>query len=128
MAKSSLVYFEDVSIRRSSNSYIVNLELDGDDFYIRNPIIEDIAMKGNTDKNLIAILLAYIEYARRSRNSDENPKARKIENEIVSSVICELLKKYSAEELIDMVKELKWHEICEIFYSQNPILKIEEII
>ena len=126
--ENNLVYFEDVTIRRSSKSFIVTIELDGDDFYIRDLLIEDIAMKGNIDENLIAIILAYIEHARRDRNADADFVARKVENRVVSSVLVELLKVHSAEELIDIFKELKWHEICEIFYSQNPILKIEEII
>ena len=128
MTKSNnLVYFEDVTIRRSSKSFIVNIELDGDDFYIRDLLIEDIAMKGNVDENLIAIILAYIEHARRDRNADGN-KVRKVENRVLSSVLVELLKVHSAEELIDIFKGLKWHEICEILSSDNPVYKIAEFV
>lgn len=122
------IYFEDVKIVRKKDSHVVTFEMEECSFYIKAAEAEKIAIKNNEDENLIAIILAYMEYARKNRNSDENPKAKKLEEEVVSWGITELLKKYSAETIIDGFKELKWHELCDILESQNPVEKIEEFI
>ena len=129
MAKeNNFIYFEDVKIVRKKDSYVVTFEMEDCSFYIKVSEIEEIATKNDEEEVLIATILAYIEYARKCRNSDKNPKAKRLEEEKVASGISDLLRKYSIETIIDFFKELKWYEMCEIIQSDDPIGKIEEII
>ena len=124
----NFIFIEDVQIVRKGIYYVVTLEMDDYTFYIKSSNVEEIATKNQEDMNFVALLLAYIEYARRSRNSGNDPSARKLDHEIVSSAISEILKKYSLETIIDVFKELKWHEIVYILKSDSPVAEMDEII
>ena len=127
--ENNFIYIEDIKIERKVSSYVVTLVMeDNHSFYIKDFEVDDIAEKNREDENFVAILLAYIEYARRCRNSGNDPRAKKLDPEIVSTAISEILKKYSLESVIDIFKDLKWHEIAQIIKSDNPIAEIDEVI
>lgn len=128
--KNNFTYFEDVrvSMSRKKLSFKVDLELEGFSFYVSKAIVDEIATKNKEDENLVAIILAYIEYARKSRNADNNCKAKKLEDELLISGVSRLLQEYPIERVIEIMGLLKWHEICKILASNNPVEEVEEVI
>ena len=122
------IYFENVKVWREKTYYVIALELEGETFYIDEEQVEDIANKTKQDEDLTAIVLAYIEYARKSRNSDKDDKVKSLEDDVLFFGLSKLLDKYSGEELIEIIRELKWHEICQVLNSEKPISEIEEFI
>lgn len=124
------IYFEDIKVSkcRENSSFKVELDTEGYTFFIKNRLTEKISMESREDENLIAIILAYIEYARKSRNSDKDDKVKSLEDDVLFFGLSKLLDKYSGEELIEIMRELKWHEICQVLNSEKPIAEIEEFI
>ena len=117
-----------VSASQRNISYKVELE-DGEYiFYIKKDTVQEIAIQSNEDEPLIAIILAYLEYARKSRNTGNSSRTRRIEEEQVISSISALLKVYAAEMLITIFRALKWHEMYQVICSENPNQELEEII
>ncbi len=123
-----ICFYEDIGVKRNKKTYVVTLELEEYTFYINSSEVENISEKNGADENLIAIILAYIEYARKCRNADGNKRAPKIDERIIASAITELLVKYSEEEVIYFFKDLKWHELFEILNSNTPIRTIENFL
>ena len=126
----NLICYEEatVSEARKGKSYIVDLDMDGYSFYIDKEMVKDISIKSSEDEAFIAIILAYIEYARKCRNADNNKKVKALDKEILNVGILILLQKYAAERVIDIIKELKWHEISRVLESKDPLQELEEII
>ena len=124
------IYFEDIKVSkcRENSSFKVELDTEGYTFFIKNRLTEKISIESRDDENLIAIILAYIEYARKSRNSDKDDKVKSLEDDVLFFGLSKLLDKYSGEELIEIIRELKWHEICQVLNSEKPISEIEEFI
>ena len=124
------IYFEDIKVSkcRENSSFKVELDTEGYTFFIKNRLTEKISIESREDENLIAIILAYIEYARKSRNSDKDDKVKSLEDDVLFFGLSKLLDKYSGEELIEIIRELKWHEICQVLNSEKPISEIEEFI
>ena len=126
----NFVCFEEVTISktRKETLYKVNLELEGYIFYIDKEIVDNIISQTHEDENLIAILLAYIEYSRKSRNTHNRGRAKCLDKKLLVDGISKLLVSYSSERLIKLVRNLKWHEIDYVFNSDNPIEKMDEVI
>ena len=126
----NFVCFEDVMVsktRTSSNSFKVNLEMEGYIFYIEKAIVDEIT-KDYEDENLVAIILAYIKYVRVCRNANNQRKAKRLSEKVLISGVSDLLGKYPSDELIKIIRNLKWHEICRVLESDDPTKEIEEII
>lgn len=114
-------FYEDLVIflHKGGLSYIVDMVDRG--FFIEREITEMIASENNENPHLVAALLAYIKNARKSGNEgvdvsrqDKQPTS----TELLTS-ISSLLEEYNIEAIINCFKELKWHEMKKILYSQN---------
>lgn len=124
----SFVYFEDAEVTRTKKLYRVFLEDEESTFFLKEEIVDSIADQTGEDPNLVAILLANIDYVRKSRekmNGGSTPT--KIENKLMVECVSMLLKVISIDELIARFKAMKWHEILKVFDSQNPVEEIEEL-
>ena len=121
-------YFQDAMVSRKNTMYVVDLEVEEAKFYLGEKMIDEIARKTGEDKNLIAILIAYIDYVRKSRGKRNGKHDGGIQNlpyeDIVDGVTA-LLRKISIDDLIEKIKGLKWHEIKSVLTGELPI---EEII
>lgn len=108
--------------------YRVRLEDEEDVFYIKSELTEKIASKADIDVELVAILLSYIECARKSRNAYHKKKVKRMEDEVLFEGIIALLFGYSIENLLKLIHSLKWHEISDIINADNPVEEIKKII
>jgi len=121
MTNNNLTYFEGMEVikTRKSQYYKVVFE-DGEcTIYISEKNVQEICENCQEEQVLVAILLACIEYIRKDTSTDKN-KIRKIDEKIVVESTVKLLSDYTAETLILYIKSLKWHEVKEIYESQNP--------
>ena len=122
-------YFEEMEvwvIRRKEN-YQVILE-DDIKFNVNGKLVEKISSTNDQTEELIAILLAYVEYARSNINSAGKKREKPISDDILSTSITELLHCYSIDTLINLFKVLKWHEISLILNAESPVIEIEKIV
>lgn len=128
-AKSNFFYFEEAEVSQTKGGlYRVRLEEEDSVFYVKSELTERIAFKSDVDAELVAILLAYIEYARKSRNADHEKKAKRIDDEDLYQGIVALLFSYPIENLIELIHPLKWHEISDILNADNPVEEMKKII
>ena len=95
--------------------------------YVNTMIAEEISSEVNEEKSLIAVLLAYIEYIRKSNSTKERKNSRMDKDRIISSTIS-LITAYPTEILIGYIKNLKWHEVKAIFKSANPVKELKQSI
>ena len=96
--------------------------------YIDEYLIEQIFLSTREDKNIIARILAYIEYARKSINVQGYERVCGFNSEAIISTFSELINHYTIEMILEVVQGLKWYEINSIIYSRRPIRALEEII
>ena len=113
---------------RKEEGYFVYFDIDESAVCINRDEVNMVVEKIHDDDMFVAIILACIEYARRSINSTNEPEVKKINEDLIAKVIQKIYVKYSLEIIIDIIKDLKWHEICQIIKSKDPIEVIEEII
>lgn len=114
-------YYEDLVIflHKGGLSYIVDMVDRG--FFIERDLTEMLSSENHEEPHLMAALLAYIKNARKSGNEgvisteQDNPLTH---GELLTS-ISSLLEEYSIEKIINCFKDLKWHEMKRILYSQN---------
>lgn len=127
--ESNFFYFEEVEVSQTKGGlYRVKLEEEECVFYIKPELTQRIASKADVNEELVAILLAYIEYARRSRNADHEKKVKRIEDKDLFEVISALLFSFSIENLIEFIHPLKWHEISDIINADSPVEEMKKII
>lgn len=123
-------YFEDVVVisKPQRESYSVNLIETG--VFIEKSLAKMIAEEKNEEPILIAILLAYIKIARQNGNAGlpiEKHDTPPTDGELLSA-ISSMLDKYEIERIIRVFRDLKWHEMKEIIYSDEAQNKIEPYI
>lgn len=122
MTKSNgFVYFDDAVVRRTSDFYKVVLEEEEVTIFKKVSLVEDIVAKTRYDENLIAILLAQIEFIRRDNAKLSKKIPRRINNENIIRGVSILLESVSIEELISKVKSSNWHELVNAFEAEDPI-------
>lgn len=121
-------YYEDIIIylHKGGLSYVVDMVDRG--FFIERDLTEMLASENNENPYLMAALLAYIKNARKSGNEgviitkqDDPPTSTELLNSISS-----LMEKYNIENIISCFKDLKWHEMKKILYSENAKEDIRE--
>ena len=129
MTNNNLIFFEGAEIAetRSGKYYRVVLEDEECTVYVNTMIAEEISSEVNEEKSLIAVLLAYIEYIRKSNSTKERKNSRMDKDRIISSTIS-LITAYPTEILIGYIKNLKWHEVKAIFKSANPVKELKQSI
>lgn len=126
-ARKSYVYFDDAEVTRTSKLYKVILEQEETTIYLKETLVETIATSTNQDENLIAILLAHMECVRRSRNTNINKDARKLDDKIVAEGLKILLRDILIEDLIQKMQSIKWHQIVEILTAESPIEELRNL-
>ena len=96
--------------------------------YIKETLVDCIAATTNQDENLIAILLAHIEFVRKNRDKKNiDLVTRKLDNKIVAEGLEILLREFLIEDLIQTMQSIKWHQIVEILEAESPIEEIRKL-
>ena len=127
-SKNSFVYFDDAEVTRTSKRYKVILKQENVTMYFKQEIVDSIKNMTDEDANLVAILLAHIEFVRRNTNKEDiGVFVRKLENEDIVEGLEVLLRYKSLEELIEIVQTLKWHQIVEIMTAESPIEELRNL-
>ena len=127
MTNTNIIYYDEATVSKTRSSFKVELEESAVTIFIPFSVVQNICEKTADDEAMIAILLAYIEDTRKSAITP-TIRIRKIKDETIVVNITELLVKYPVEQLIEIVRGLKWHQIREIFESVNPEEQIEEFV
>lgn len=129
MAKySSFLCFEDAEVTRTKNNrykvYLIEEEME---IIIGDNLVKEIALATSEEENLIAILLSYIDFVRRSRITQTVTAPRKVKEEVLITSLIKLLRENPIERLINIVKYLKWHQLLDVLTSEEPSEKIQEL-
>lgn len=127
MTNTNFTYYGEATISKTRSSFKIELEKAEVTIFVPFNIVEQICERAIDYETMVAVLLAYIEVIRKN-SFTVNVKNRKIRDDILISNTIRLLEKFSAEQLIEVVKELKWHEIERIFNSENPENEIDEFV
>ena len=123
---SKFIYFTGVQVSKTKgDNYEVFFEYEELTIYVSSSDVTRISMEVGEREEVIAIVLAYIEYIYQSTNVPFERIERMKQGVINENLIC-ILSKMVAEEFIQEIKEIKWHQLVEIFESENPIQKINE--
>lgn len=128
MMTKNFFYFENIRVSETRSGLYYKVELEEEDatILVKKDLVEEITPY--EQEELIAILLACMEYSRRCRNHTREAKAPKPnENQLVKCII-ELLTFYPMENLIEIIRDLKWSEISDILNANNPIKAMQKII
>jgi len=88
--------------------------------------VERIKKRIDESEELIAIVLAYIEYVFQYTKALYQ-RIDRLEQGIINDNVIVLLTQMCAEEMIGIIKTLKWHEILQVFESENQVQKIREL-
>lgn len=133
MAKNIITYYEDACITEIRGGLNWKVEIEEEEntiIFVNKKIVNEIFSNSNaTEESLIALLLAYIEYVRRTMNFDSSKRPRRIEEEYIQSAITNILStSYPIESIIEWVKTAKWHEVKTLLTSDNPSEMIGEYI
>lgn len=110
-----------VSLTRKN--YKVKLEEENDVIYIKKELVEYIANKANEKPEQIAILLAYIDF---SAKDTSIKRVKKIDETKLEDGLEILLSRFYIDELITIIRNLRYHEIQELF--NDPFMDLEKII
>lgn len=128
MTDNIFVYYGDATISRKEKNYKVELEEECIIYVKRDTVERVLKHCQNRDENLIALILAKMEYARKCRNADFSKKEKKLDEDIVVDGLAILLLNFSEEVIIEVFSSAKWHEIAEIVKSESPVEIINRYI
>ena len=120
-------YFQEVMVYKKNKMYVVTLEEEEATFYLEPNMINQIAKKANEEENLVAILVAYINYVRRSRakcDGKRDGRPQNLDSQVIVDGLITILKKVSIDDLIVTFRSLKWHEIKSILTFDLPIEEV----
>ena len=125
---SKIIYFAGIQVQTTrGENYKVFLEDEDCTIYVSSKDVERIRKNTDETEEVIAIILAYVEYIYQEANVIHQ-RIRRLEEGVINDNIIVLLKNMSGEELTDLVKTLKWYDILEVFKSNNPVQKIRDLI
>ena len=85
--------------------------------------VNRIKNKVDETEELIALVLGYIEYIYQITKVSSQ-RMERLEIEVIVDNVIVILSHLPAEEMIDIIRTLKWHEIFQIFESVNPVQEI----
>ena len=120
-------YFDEATISRTDKNYKVELVERELTIFVPEAIVSDVCKNTSAEEEIVATLFAYMEAARKEATTKEN-KFRRINEDKVVINTKELMVWYSIERLIEVVRDLKWHQIKAIFESENPKKKMGEFV
>lgn len=109
-----MYYNGDFEVRKTRSGYVVSV-IGGENFVrVTNKEVEDVSC--NEDHEMVAILLAIIEFARINEKALKNKNIHIIHDEDVLFQIKNTIEyKMSIDVLIGIISEMKYFEIKEYF-------------
>ena len=120
------IYFTGASVEKTrGQNFKVTLVDEETIIYVSSRDIDRVQKHVDEREELIAIILAYIEYIYQSTKV-EFQRLERLEREIIDDNVSVILSQLSAEEMIEIIKTVKWHEIIDIFDSKDPAQRIRE--
>lgn len=126
-ANNKFIYFTGVQVVKTrGENYEVILEDEEFTIYVSSSDVNRISREVGEREELVAIVLAYIEYIYQSTDVPFERIERMKHGIIIENVIC-ILSCMAAEDFIQKMRDVKWHELVEIFESDNPIQKIRDL-
>lgn len=119
------IYDESIIVYKNNNGrFIVNFY---DDFEVRITQAEILDVIKDEIPEIVAVLIASVKEKYQETKTDVG-KISKLTDFQISETLRKLLDDgYIAEDLIQLFMQIKWHEIVEIFCSNNPRIKLEQI-
>ncbi len=119
------IYDEYITVYKNNNGrFIVNFY---DDFEVRITQSEILDVIEDEIPEIVAVLIASVK-EKYQETKTERGKISKLTDSQISETLRKLLDDgYIAEDLIQLFMQVKWHEIVEIFSSNKPRTKLEQI-
>ena len=124
---------DEILVSRTANGdFEVLVEDDYDLIIVEEGFVESIFNLLGTmsvSKEEIAAIVACIKHIQRKNKTGYKMDGKwpDIIKELnLIQVTAELLNHYSADEVLQYIKEKKWHEIVSVYQSSNPIMKLVE--
>ena len=129
-------YYEDYcsSLTQKGKSYRVKDCWDDQTVYVKEHLTSMIAQEAKEDPCLVAIILALIKIKRAEgtvRTFVRKPRGASTDKQsdrVLLNAIVEILSQYSAVEVIEIIKEMKWHELKEIINSNTPLKDYKQYV
>lgn len=82
----------------------------------------------DVEENEVAILLATIKKNRLMEAKDKSKAYKKVDDELVTRAIIELLGCYQISNLISIFEEIKYYQIKDVLESDAPIRMLDEYL
>lgn len=101
--------------------------IDGIRVKVENKQVEDILKDVNIEEKEIVILLATIQETKKLATT-KNTRHKKVDDEVATKAIINLIKNYNIEKLISTFEEIKYYQIKKILESDSPVRELEEYI
>lgn len=121
------IYFSGVQVEMTKGeNYKVTLEDEEYIIYVPSKDVNRISKEADEREELIAIVFAYIESVYQSTNV-KYEKIQRLTEDVISDNVTVILAHMTAEEMIGIIKTLKWHEIFDVFQSENPVQRIRDL-
>ena len=127
MASNNFFRFEDGMVVCKEKTYEVEFE-DFKKIKIPEEHARKIALSCNLNVSDVVTFLAYIEYARSETNAGKGRKRRKIPVDTICEVLTIFLRYSGIETITEKVRQIKYHQIQAVFYSEDPIHELEKFI
>jgi len=126
MNNNKFFYFDGATVERTNaKNFKVIFEDEEATIFVNSTDVNRVLKKVNEEEEVIAILLAYIEYIYQSTKQTSSERIKRLETEFITENVIVILSRYVAEDLIMIIKQMKWHEIVFVFESKDPIQEIE---
>ena len=122
------IYFTGAIVEKTKfQNFKITLEEEEAIVYVSATDVNKIQNRVEETEELIALVLAYIEYVFQNTKAMYQRMDR-LEQEIIDDNVIVIMSQVSAEEMIDIIKTLKWHEVLQIFEAKNPAQEIRDRI
>ena len=122
-----IIYFDWAQVEKTSEgNFKVFLEEEETAIIVSLIDVNRIQNRVAEEPELIAIVLAYIEYIFQFTKVP-NLKIQQVEQDVIDDNVIVILTQMSAEEMVDTVRNLKWHEIIQVFEAPNKAQKIRDL-
>lgn len=115
-------------IERTRTNFKVRLEEEEWDIYVSKEQVDEVSRETKQDENLVAVLLAYVAFIKQSTKTKTEHLKRLSDEQKLDGMI-RLLNAYEfpIETLINVVRELKWHQLRDVLLARTPAQYLSEI-
>ncbi len=125
----NVTYYENYcsNLTQKGKSYRVQNLWDDQTVYIEECLTSMISEEAKEDPYLIAIILALIKIrrtegtVRTAVRKTRGTSTDKPSDSVLLNSIADILSKYSAVEVIDVIKDMKWHDLKKIINSNTAL-------